>query len=216
MNRKGFLIIGALLVVLVFGGTLAVYGELPARVPIHWNLQGQADGFGPRWHTLAVFPAVMLGLLGLTAALPWLSPRRFEVNGSNNAYLQIMLVVLVFLAYIHFVTLAAALGRAWNMNAMIMGAVCAMFVAMALPLSRVRRNFYVGVRTPWTLANERVWQATHRFAAKTFVAGGLAGLALAFLVRVPWAPIVAIVAAGLAPVIHSLVFYKQLERRGEV
>jgi len=216
MNRNSFLIVGGLLAVLAFGAALAVYGDLPAKVPVHWNGSGQVDSYGPRWHTLAVMPGIMLMVLGLTAALPWLSPRRFEVNGKNNAYLQIMLVVLVFLAYIHFLTLAAALGRAVEMRAMVIGAVCAMFAAIGLPLARVRRNFYVGVRTPWTLANDRVWEATHRFAAKTFVAGGLVGLVLAFLVSAPWAPFVAIAAAGLAPVIHSLVFYKQLERRGEV
>jgi uncharacterized membrane protein len=73
----------------------------------------------------------------------------------------------------------------------------------------------MGVRTPWTLADERVWNATHRFAAKTFIAGGLAGIALAFLAQGIW-PLCAILASALAPVVYSLVYYKQLEKRGEI
>jgi uncharacterized membrane protein len=81
-------------------------------------------------------------------------------------------------------------------------------------LGKVRRNFFVGVRTPWTIANEQVWNATHRFAAKTFFAGGLLGL-LAVIANAPfWLPLTAILIAALAPVIYSLVFYKQLERQG--
>jgi uncharacterized membrane protein len=80
----------------------------------------------------------------------------------------------------------------------------------------VRRNFYVGVRTPWTIADERVWNATHRLAAKTFFAGGVAGL-LAVILRAPfWLPISLVVVAALVPVFYSLFFYKQLEHRGEL
>jgi uncharacterized membrane protein len=80
----------------------------------------------------------------------------------------------------------------------------------------VRRNFFIGVRTPWTIANEQVWNATHRFAAKTFFAGGVLGL-LAVLLRGPfWVPMAAILIAALSPVIYSLVFYKQLERQGNL
>jgi uncharacterized membrane protein len=83
-------------------------------------------------------------------------------------------------------------------------------------LGKVRRNFFIGVRTPWTIANEQVWNATHRFAAKTFFAGGIVGL-LAVLVRAPfWVPMAAVLIAALSPVIYSLVFYKKLEHQGNL
>jgi uncharacterized membrane protein len=83
------------------------------------------------------------------------------------------------------------------------------------PMGKLRRNFYLGVRTPWTLASERVWNATHRFAAKTFVAGGLVGLVFSIVGLFLWA-ILATLVGALAPVVYSLVIYKQLERRGEI
>jgi uncharacterized membrane protein len=80
----------------------------------------------------------------------------------------------------------------------------------------VRRNFFIGVRTPWTLANERVWNATHRCAAKTFVLGGLIGLVLTAVSGAGWLPFAALMAGALVPVVYSLVVYKQLQRRGEL
>jgi len=83
-------------------------------------------------------------------------------------------------------------------------------------LGKVRRNFFVGIRTPWTIANEQVWNATHRLGAKTFFAGGLLGL-VAVILRAPfWLPVTAVIVAVLIPVIYSLMFYKQLERRSEL
>lgn len=83
-------------------------------------------------------------------------------------------------------------------------------------LGKVRRNFFIGIRTPWTIASEPVWNATHRFAAKTFFAGGLAGLVFTILGAPIWLSLAAILVAVLAPVFYSLVVYKQLQRRGEL
>jgi uncharacterized membrane protein len=96
------------------------------------------------------------------------------------------------------------------------GGVCLLIALMGNVMGKVRRNFFVGIRTPWTIADERVWNATHRMAAKTFFAGGLLGL-LAMILRAPfWLAMTAIVVAALVPVLYSLVFYKQLQGRGEL
>jgi len=87
-------------------------------------------------------------------------------------------------------------------------------------LGKVRRNFYVGVRTPWTLASERVWNDTHRLAAKLFVGAGIIGLAAVVLPFPLPAVIITVVAsmivAGLIPAVYSLILYKRLEKLGEL
>jgi uncharacterized membrane protein len=83
-------------------------------------------------------------------------------------------------------------------------------------MGKVQRNFYIGIRTPWTIADERVWNATHRLAAKTLVLGGLTGLIFALAGSWPWLCLVAVLAGAFVPAIYSLVYYKQLERRGEI
>jgi uncharacterized membrane protein len=83
-------------------------------------------------------------------------------------------------------------------------------------MGKVRRNFFVGIRTPWTLADERVWNATHRFSAKLWTVGGLVALVLCLLLKTPWVPIAVISSLALISILYSLVFYKELQKRGEI
>lgn len=216
MKRTYFLLAAAAILVTLAAG-LALYPSLPDRVPTHWNAQGDANGYSGKLQAVLLMPGIMAALTLLFAAMPWLSPRQFEMNGSiarRPVYLQVMLLMLAFMLYVHLVMLAAAWGRHIHMAQAMLGGVCALFAALSPFLRNLRRNFYIGVRTPWTLASEPVWASTHRFAARTFLFAGVAGVVFALLPR-PHAAMVTLAAGALAPVIYSLVYYKQLERRGE-
>jgi uncharacterized membrane protein len=215
INQKYYL--GAAAVILAtLVGTLVAYPQLPNVVPIHWDAQGQVNGWGPKWSLFLYGPGMMLGMVLLFSALPWLSPKRFEVDSFRATYLYIMIVIVALLAYVQLLILVSSLGVAIDVSRAVEGGVCLLIALLGNVLGKVRRNFYVGVRTPWTIANEQVWNATHRFAANTFFAWGLLGL-IAVILRAPfWLPITAIAVAALAPALYSLVFYKQLERQGEL
>jgi uncharacterized membrane protein len=215
MTRKYYLAGFALLVACVLA-TVILYPHLPSQIPTHWNARGQADHYGGKWTLFVTNPAIMLGILGLFAALPWLSPRHFEVDSFRSTYLYIMVVMLACLMYFHGLELWAAVARPVQMPKAVMGGICLLFALLGNVLGKVRRNFYIGIRTPWTIADERVWNATHRFAGKTFVLGGLVGLILSFFGLGIWGPVIALIAGAFVPVIYSLVYYKQLERRGEI
>jgi uncharacterized membrane protein len=207
---------GSLLIVLVLLLTALAYPHLPAVVAAHWNVNNQPNGYSPKWMLFLISPGAMLGILLLMRALPWLSPKNFEVDTFRSTYLQIMLIILCLLAYMQCVMLWVDLGYAMDVARAVLGGVCLLFALLGNLLGKVRRNFYMGIRTPWALANERVWNATHRFAAKTFVVAGLLGLLMAAAGLQGW-PVLAVLMAGvLAPVVYSLSFYKQLERRGEL
>jgi uncharacterized membrane protein len=209
--------LGAAAVILAaFAGTVVAYPQLPAVVPVHWDAHGNVNGWGPKWSLFLYGPGLMALFVLLFTALPWLSPKKFEIDSFRATYLYIMMTLVALLAYIHLLVLGAALGVTLDMSRAIMGGVCLLIALMGNVLGKVRRNFYIGVRTPWTIANEQVWNATHRFAAKTFFAGGVAGL-LAVILRAPfWVPMSAILIAALSPVIYSLLFYKRLERQGNL
>jgi uncharacterized membrane protein len=83
-------------------------------------------------------------------------------------------------------------------------------------LGKVRKNFYIGVRVPWTLASDRVWNDTHRLAAWVMTAGGLIGFVLTILGVSIIISIVILVASALIPVVYSFVHYKALERAGQL
>ncbi|HSY63057.1 MAG TPA: SdpI family protein [Terriglobales bacterium] len=215
MIRKYYLI-GTLLTVAAVLAILLAYPHLPNQVPTHWNVEGQANGYSTKWTLFLFGPGFMAGTMLLFYFLPWLSPKHWQVDTFQSTYLYIMMVLVSLLAYFTGVSLWAALGQAANVDRAIVGGICLLFALLGNVMGKVRRNFFIGVRTPWALANERVWNATHRFAAKTFVLGGVIGLALTAFGVNGWPPFAALMAGALVPVVYSLVVYKQLERRGEL
>jgi len=212
---------GAAAVILaILFGTLVAYPYLPRVVPIHWDAHGQVNGWGPKWSLFLYGPGLMLLIVLMFSALPWLSPRKFELDSFRSTYLYIMIVVVAMMAYCNLLILMSALGSLGgieiDISRAIEGGVCLLIALLGNVLGKVRRNFFVGIRTPWTLASERVWNGTHRLAAKTFFAGGLLGL-IAVLLRAPfWLPIAFIMVALVVPVAYSLIAYKQLEQSGEL
>lgn len=205
---------GVLLTAATLAATVAAYPHLPDSIARHWDIHGVPNGYSPKW-TMYFGPALMAGIMLLTRILPWLSPRHYEVESFRSTYLQVMLIILGMVAYGDAVILWIGVGHRVDVVRVVLGGICLLFVLLGNLMGKLRRNFYIGVRTPWSLANERVWNATHRLAAKTFVLGGLAGLALVVMGLDVW-PVAALIAGGLIPVLYSLYFYKQLERHGEL
>lgn len=217
MNR---LYVGASLamVVAAWAAAALAYPSLPEQMPTHWNIHGQVDGYGDKRWAAFLTPAMMTGMFALLRALPWLSPKRFALDSFRGTYEFLVMLVMGLFAYIDGLILAAAYVGQLDFGRSMTGGMCLFFILLGNVLGKVRRNFYVGVRTPWTLASDRVWNDTHRLAAWLFVGAGVAGLPFCV-----WAgtitsfavPFSLIMAAALVPVFYSLVHYKRLERRGE-
>lgn len=204
------------LVAVALGATLLAWTHLPARVPLHWNVHGQVDAYGPRWLLLAIGPGAMLAELALFAVLPALSPKRYALEAFSATYLRIMLTAVALAGYITAVLLWVALTGHLDVSGALLGGVSVMIVVIGNVMGKVRRNFFIGIRTPWTLASERVWYATHRLAAKSMVATGILSFAAAIAGGLGGiAAWIAIVLAGvMIPVVYSFVHYKALERDG--
>jgi uncharacterized membrane protein len=216
------------LTLLAFGASLYVYefryDDIPDKVAIHWDINFNPDGFAPKSDAFLIFflwPAAMVVLCLVTLALPWLSPRHFEVTTFRSTYGYIMMLVVALFAYLHVATLWGSMQPTESKTTFMrffLGGVCLFFALMGNVLGKVRRNFWMGVRTPWTLASETVWNQTHRLAAWLCVAAGLVGFVLAMLLP-PWSAwvlFVIIMVAALAPVFYSLFLYKRLERQGRL
>jgi uncharacterized membrane protein len=215
MTRKYYLA-GMLMTAVVLVATVIAYPHLPDSIPTHWNIHNQVDGYGPKWSLYAAGPGLMALVMLLMYCLPWFSPKNFEVDSFRRTYLQIMLVLLCMAAYFFGVFLWAAFGHAVNMGRALVGGGCLAIVLCGNLMGKIRRNFFMGVRTPWALANERVWNATHRLAAKTMVVSGLVGLAISAASPNFWLVLVVLTLGLLIPAAYSFVFYRQLERLGEL
>jgi uncharacterized membrane protein len=210
----------------VFAASLLIYVNrdrwLPAQVPTHWNAANQVDATTPRDAILPVLllmPGLMAGWTLLALALPWLSPKPFSVDTFRGTYDYIMLLATLLFGWIH---VSLLVGFVWPAPAvfirMLLGGVFLFLALLGIVMGRVRRNFWIGVRTPWTLANETVWDETHRLAAWTITAAGLiaCGAALIYPLAGLFVGLPVILAGGLTPVIYSAVLYKRLEKAGKV
>jgi uncharacterized membrane protein len=214
------LTIAAVLTALVWIGTAVVYPRLPETMPTHWNLKGEPDGFSPKTYGAFMMPIGMLVMLVIALVLPRISPKRFEVDTFESTYGMVMLLAVALFGYIHVVTLWAGVNGQVDVGRALFGGIFGFLALIGNYLSKVRRNFWVGVRTPWTLASDRVWNDTHRLAAKTFVLAGIGGV-IVTLVPLPigvWLGLGTglILLGALIPAVYSLVHYKRLESRGEL
>lgn len=215
MKMNSFLKSG-LLVLAAIVAFLVSYPHLAEQVPMHWNIHGAVDGYGPRYVLLLLGPGLMLGEMALFALLPRLSSKRYEMDSFQPTYLHLMLLVVSISGYFFAVVLWAALTGSVDIHRAILGGVSVLTVLIGNVLGKVRRNFFIGVRTPWTLASERVWYATHRMAGKLVAVTGLICLILALLGTAVWIWIAVLGTGLLTPVAYSLFHYKRLERRGEL
>lgn len=208
---------GVGLTVAAWVAALAAYPYLPEKVPIHWNIRGEVDGYGQKQWAVFLTPGVMIALLGLFRVLPWLSPKPFTLDTFRGTYEFAVALTMGLMAYIHGLTLWAAWAGPVDLGRALIAGLCLFFALLGNVLGKVRRNFFMGVRTPWTLASERVWIDTHRLAARLFVAAGVIGFVLSLALGGTTAFIAAfalIMLAAFVPAVYSLIHYKRLERQG--
>jgi uncharacterized membrane protein len=187
--------------------------RLPDIVPTHWDISGHPNAYGSKWVNLLIMPGVVLFTTLLTLVLPLLSPKDFEVTRSGKAYGEVMVLVTALMAMLHAVILAGTTGAKIDMSKWMFGVIFAFFALTGNLLGKIKRNFYMGIRTPWTLADERVWTETHRQCAHQWFALGILGAILVF-VGVPVAIMVPyMIVMALLPVVSSYFIYRRIVGR---
>lgn len=201
------------LVALSFVASAVSYAFLPERIPIHWNFRGEIDGWGSRW-TVFLMPAVMLLLIGVFGFILVGKPAE-ELNAMNKlVYGRLMLVLTGLFAFIQAMILWSTFQHDLSSRFLIAG-ICVFLGLLGNQLGKVDRNALVGVRTPWTLASDRVWIATHRLAAWMAVASAALGFVIALIPGAPpWLAFVVVMAGFIYPAIHSYILHQRFAREG--
>jgi uncharacterized membrane protein len=191
--------------------SLLAYPSLPSRVVVHFNAVGQPNGYGSRLTAAILVPLVILGLRGLFEVLPRIDPKRENYRKFGDTYWLMVNGLLLFLGALHVATLAYALGMPLRIDRVVAVAMGVLFIVIGNYLTRVEPNWFVGIRTPWTLSSETVWRRTHRLGGPVFVVGGVLCV-LTVLVPGPVAfPLLVgvLLAAVLVTVVISYVLWKR-------
>ena len=204
-----------LVVAAAFAFSAAVFNRLPDQVPTHWNAHGEVNGMSSRAFAAWLVPGILAIMALVLPFLPTIDPRRANFEKFQGSYDLVVNTVITMVALLHVAMLGSALG--WpiamaRLTPLMMGAV---FLLLGNVLPRARPNWWFGIRTPWTLSNDRVWERTHRVGGYFFAGAGVLLMLAALLPPAMALPVIVVVAvtAGVVPLVYSYVAWRQETRQ---
>ncbi|PWH12458.1 MAG: hypothetical protein DDG60_13125 [Anaerolineae bacterium] len=210
MTTKTSLTLAFLLIALALAAGLLLSSQLPDPMPSHWNAAGEIDGYTSKALGIWLLPLMTAGLTLLLALIPLLDPLRANIDKFRPLYNLFIIGFVIYMLYVYALTLASALGWQFNMSVMLLPVMGLLFIGISFLLKNAKRNFFIGIRTPWTLSSDSVWEKTHALGAKTFLAGGLAILLSAFLGENGlWLMLIALMIAAFVPIVYSYILWRQ-------
>ena len=191
---------------------------LPARVPIHWDAAGNVNGYGGRWVNTFMFPAISLGIYLLLRFVSGVGPLlgdRSSRTANTQLRTTLLVAILLFSLVLQLCVTAISLGIAVDFAFVINLALSLLFIVLGNFMGKTRRNFWMGVRTPWTLTSEVVWERTHRVGGWLFVAVGLLGIPCSFIpLARPWGLLSLIILVSLFLYGYSFWSYQRYAASG--
>jgi len=176
MRKKTVIIINGLLAMLVLGFGLIMQSRFSQPMAIHWGASGLADGYGSNFTGIWLIPIMVIGLSLLFFVIPSIDPLKENISKFIGEYNLFILMFALFMLYIQMLALAYNLDWINNLNPYIMPAMGIFMIFVGQLLSKARRNYFIGIRTPWTLQDERVWDETHKQGGLAFKISGVIAL----------------------------------------
>jgi uncharacterized membrane protein len=209
MKTKNMLFINLGLVALAVLIGVLVYSRLPEQVASHWDIEGNVNGYMARFWGVFLMPIVMAGIVLLLWGLPEIDPLKGNIEKFRGDYNNFMLVMVLYFFFIHILTLLINLGVRLDLNRFVIPAMGIFIFFLGGLLGKARRNWFVGIRTPWTLSSEQVWDKTHRLGGILFRATGvLVLLGLFFPKANMWILLGAILFSTLLLYVYSYFVYR--------
>lgn len=157
------------------------WSSIPEVIPTHWNIRGEIDNWGPKGFVIFLLPLASLFIYLILVAVPYIDPKR-KAESEQKAIRAFRFILPLLLTGIFLVLLMQWVGIDIPVGKGIGLAVTLMFIALGNYLQSLRPNYFIGLRTPWTLENTEIWRKTHRFGGKLWVAGGVTMLVIWFFV----------------------------------
>ena len=209
MKNKTALFALAVIVALTAAGTAWVYPRLPATLVTHWGVHGAPNGtMGRAWG--AWLPVgLMVFIAALLWTVPYIDPRRQNYKAFRPLYNLFVVGMAIFMAYVQALSLAWNLGYRFSIARGLSPALGLLFIGLAALLRAARPNWFVGIRTPWTLSSPTVWHKTHQWGARAFFLAGVATLAGAVWEPALWLGVGFAVVSAVGLVAYSALAYER-------
>lgn len=191
-------------------GTL-LYPYMPDIMASHRGIQGQVDGYMPKFWALFLMPLISTGLLALFIYVPRIDPLKKNIEKFRKYYDNFIKIIFIFLYYLYSLTLIWNLGITYNIITALLPAFTTLFYYTGIMIENAKQNWFIGIRTPWTLSNEKVWNKTHKLGGKLFKIASviiLLGLVLndyAFIIL-----LVTVLTATIYIIVYSYTEYRKI------
>lgn len=208
-----------LVLILIAAAVLAgalFWDQLPESMASHWNENDQVDGYMSKFWGVWMMPLMVLGMFGIFLLVPVIDPLKANIAKFRNIFNLFILLITAFMLYIHGLTLAWNLGYEFRMSSAMLPFMGILFVFMGYMLRQAKRNWFIGIRTPWTLSSDTVWDKTHQLGSVLFIASGVLAFLGAFFggTIALYLTLIPMLGSALFVVLYSFVLY-QREMKGQ-
>jgi uncharacterized membrane protein len=197
--------------ILTLGITIFTYPALPDMIPSHWNMAGEVDGYLPKIWGVLIIPVMSVLLTGLFFLLPRIDPLKENYRKFRSYYDGFILVFLVFFFLIQLQIILWGLGYQVSPNLIIPLLAGGLFIYLGFLIEHAEQNWFVGIRTPWTLSSKEVWNKTHALGGKLFKIAGIIAMAGVFFGDYAlWFVLVPVLAVAIFTMVYSYVEYQRV------
>lgn len=204
-----------LVLILIAAATLAgllLWDRLPDQMASHWNINDQVDDYMPKFWGVFLMPLVTLGMFLLFLVIPSIDPLKANIAAFRETFNAFITLIIAFMVYLHGLTLAWNLGyQNFKMSMAMLPFMGVLFIFIGYLLKRAKRNWFIGIRTPWTLSSDRVWDETHRLGSALFMASGALALVGSLFggMTAFWLMFAPLMGSTLFLVVYSYVLYRR-------
>lgn len=211
MSTRNTIFATIFLIVFAVTFSLSVYDRLPEQMASHWNTASQVDGYISRFWGAFLMPLITAAMLILFLFIPQIDPLKANIAQFREYFNAFIMMVIVFMVYLHSLTMLWNLGYdQFNMGAAMLPAMGLLFIFAGIMMRKAKRNFFIGIRTPWTLSSDRVWDETHRLGSTLFIISGILAMLGAFFAnQAIWFIMIPILGSTLFLLIYSYVLYQR-------
>lgn len=211
LKRYDYLSIAA--IIAMFITALIVWQHVPDSLPVHWNAAGEVDRYGGKFEGLLLLPLMAIGTYLLVYFLPKIDPKRKDQDPMLLSFIR--LITTLLLTVIYFATVAIALEYDIAIPRVMTFAIGIMFLLFGNIMPKVQSNWFIGIRTPWTLQSEHSWFMTHRLGGWGMTIGGLVLVLTSLLLPLSWQfiPVIGFVIATLLLLPYSYFAWRQDKAR---
>jgi uncharacterized membrane protein len=179
VRKSEILIVGIALFSFVIG--VYYYPQISERMASHWNAQGRVDSYLPKFWGLFLIPITLVPLALLFIAIPRIDPLRENIERFRRYYDGFVILFMVFMLFVYFQTILWNIGIKVSPNVYLPIAAGLLFIGAGILCENTKQNWFIGIRTPWTLSSDKVWDKTHRMGGKLFkIAGVIAMVGIFF------------------------------------